>query len=77
MEELPWKPVRVSRPETQWVAAFFVVFLFPNVTINFHMEEWTLPEREGETVFLRALGIRGSLGDLWVDSSYNWFNAVP
>ena len=30
----------------QWVAAFFIVFLSPNVAINFHMEEWTLAEME-------------------------------
>ena len=46
-----WKRVRVSGPDlagdgAQWVAAFFIVFLSPNVAINFHMDEWTLAEME-------------------------------
>ena len=41
---------------TQWVAAFFIAFLSPNVAINFHMEEWTLAEKAGAKVFLKALG---------------------
>ena len=35
-----------SQSGAQWVAAFFIVFLSPNVAINFHMEEWTLAEME-------------------------------